>query len=168
MEMVAVRSADRPGTGFRMAEPADRPFVARLGEAAFGHLGPGYGALLGGWVGAAEVATLVATSGGQPAGFAMLGLYEHERVVRADLLALAIVPEARRLGIGRALLDRAIALAERCAIERGAIELRLSVAEDNAAARALFSRAGFTPAEDEVHSYENGQVALRLRRALNG
>ncbi len=163
--MVAVRSADTPEVAFREAEPGDRLFVARLAESSFGHLGPGYGALLGSWVGAREVATIVATSG-PPVGLAMLGLYEIEGVVRADLLAVAVSPEARGRGIGRALVERVIALAERCHTERGAHELRLSVAEDNTAARALFARAGFTPAPDEASHYESGQVALRMRRPL--
>ncbi len=162
--MVAARPPD--AIAFRASEPADRLFVARLAEAAFGHLGPGYGALLGSWIGAPEVASIVVTVGSRPVGLSMLGLYANEGVVRADLLALAVAPGARRLGIGWALLERTIALAERCAQERGARELRLSVAEDNVAARALFARAGFTAAPDEGSTYENGQTALRLRRTL--
>lgn len=59
----------------------------------------------------------------------------------AELLTLAVAPEARRRGIGQRLV--ACFLAE--ARSRGAQNAFLEVGADNAAARALYARAGFVP-----------------------
>lgn len=58
----------------------------------------------------------------------------------AELLTIAVHPNARRRGTGRALLDAAIAGAR----EAGAIVLLLEVGEDNPAARALYDSTGFS------------------------
>ena len=57
----------------------------------------------------------------------------------AEILTLGVLPEMRRAGIGRALLDAAIAEAGR----RGLGSLVLEVAADNDAARLLYDSAGF-------------------------
>lgn len=72
----------------------------------------------------------------EPAGFALARVVAGE----AEILTLGVRPEARRRGLGRRLLDAALAQAAR----RGADQVFLEVAEDNAEARALYSRAGFT------------------------
>ncbi|MEN5362198.1 ribosomal protein S18-alanine N-acetyltransferase [Brevundimonas intermedia] len=58
----------------------------------------------------------------------------------AEILTLAVLPKARRLGLGRRLVEEA-AIA---ATQAGAARLFLEVAEDNAPARALYDRAGFS------------------------
>jgi ribosomal-protein-alanine N-acetyltransferase len=60
----------------------------------------------------------------------------------AEVLTLAVDPARRRQGTGRALLDRFL----QEAAARGAESAFLEVAEDNAAARALYAAAGFRPA----------------------
>ncbi|WP_343080953.1 GNAT family N-acetyltransferase [Ostreiculturibacter nitratireducens] len=60
----------------------------------------------------------------------------------AELLTLAVAPEARRRGLGRALLSRF----DETARTRGAEDAFLEVAENNAAARALYAAAGWKPA----------------------
>lgn len=57
----------------------------------------------------------------------------------AELLTLAVAPEARRRGIGRRLLKLAVATARR----QGARRILLEVAADNTAALALYDRIGF-------------------------
>lgn len=57
----------------------------------------------------------------------------------AEILTLAVRPGARRQGLGRRLVERACVAAK----DAGAETLFLEVAEDNAAARALYARAGF-------------------------
>jgi ribosomal-protein-alanine N-acetyltransferase len=57
----------------------------------------------------------------------------------AELANLAVAAAERRLGIGRILLDDVIAEAG----TRGANRIYLEVRESNAAARALYSQAGF-------------------------
>ncbi|HEY6918015.1 MAG TPA: GNAT family N-acetyltransferase [Tabrizicola sp.] len=60
----------------------------------------------------------------------------------AELLTLAVAPEARRLGLGRKLVSRFLYQAQL----RGAGRAFLEVKADNAAAVALYESAGFTPA----------------------
>ncbi len=60
----------------------------------------------------------------------------------AELLTIATDPDARRQGIGRACLDAY----EAEALARGAALSFLEVAEDNAAARALYMAAGYAEA----------------------
>ena len=59
----------------------------------------------------------------------------------AEVLTLAVRPDARRRGVGRTLVDGA---AERLA-GLGVGVLRLEVAQDNPAGLALYAAAGFTP-----------------------
>ena len=58
----------------------------------------------------------------------------------AEILTLAVRPEARRRGVGGRLVQAAAARAAAIGAER----LFLEVAEDNAAARGLYARGGFT------------------------
>lgn len=60
----------------------------------------------------------------------------------AEILTLAVRPSARRSGLGGRLVKRGMVEAA----ARGATRLFLEVAEDNAAARALYARAGFSQA----------------------
>ncbi len=62
-------------------------------------------------------------------------------VGEAELLTLAVHPEARRAGLARDLLRDGLTAAK----TRGAEMCFLEVAEDNHAALALYERAGFTP-----------------------
>jgi [ribosomal protein S18]-alanine N-acetyltransferase len=57
----------------------------------------------------------------------------------SELLTVAVVPEARRRGLGAAL----VAAAGVAALTRGAAAMHLEVAEDNAAARALYAKLGY-------------------------
>jgi ribosomal protein S18 acetylase RimI-like enzyme len=52
---------------------------------------------------------------------------------------LYIAPDARRMGIGRKLMDAARAMAE----EAGAASLELATAKDNAVAQALYRSCGY-------------------------
>lgn len=58
-----------------------------------------------------------------------------------DVLALGTLPEARRDGLARRLVERAV---EEAAI-RGARRMVLEVAEDNEAARGLYACCAFSP-----------------------
>ena len=57
----------------------------------------------------------------------------------AEILTLAVRPEARRRGLGARLVAAAAARAAALGAER----LFLEVAQDNAAARGLYARSGF-------------------------
>jgi ribosomal-protein-alanine N-acetyltransferase len=81
----------------------------------------------------------------------------------AEILTLAVAPEARRRGLGGALLAAAMA----GAAARGASAMVLEVAEGNAAARALYAAAGFAEAGRRRRYYAGGVDALVLRRDLS-
>ncbi len=57
-----------------------------------------------------------------------------------EVLALGTVPDGRRKGLARGLVERA---AEQAALH-GATRMVLEVAEDNGAARGLYARCGFS------------------------
>lgn len=92
--------------------------------------------------GAAAFADLLAQAGvfvvERDEGFILLRAVADE----AEVLTLAVRPAARRRGLGATLVgEGAVAAAA-----RGASRIFLEVAEDNAAARALYARAGFAEA----------------------
>ncbi|RZJ41034.1 MAG: GNAT family N-acetyltransferase [Brevundimonas sp.] len=60
----------------------------------------------------------------------------------AEILTLAVRPDARRAGQGTRLVAEGVAAAS----ARGADRVFLEVADDNVPARALYARAGFTEA----------------------
>jgi ribosomal-protein-alanine N-acetyltransferase len=80
----------------------------------------------------------------------------------AEILTLAVVPEARRAGVGRALVSAASDVAR----EQGASRLHLEVSKENAAARALYAGLGFREIGRRTRYYADGADALMLSRAL--
>lgn len=66
-----------------------------------------------------------------------------------EILTLAVVEASRRSGLGRALLQAAMAEASR----RGARQMFLEVAEDNAAACALYANQGYRLIARRRHYY---------------
>ncbi|WP_332640221.1 GNAT family N-acetyltransferase [Brevundimonas sp.] len=83
----------------------------------------------------------------------------------AEILTLAVRPGARRRGLGAELVARGAAEAA----ARGATRLFLEVADDNAAARALYARAGFAEAGRRPRYYARPDGSRRdaLLLALN-
>lgn len=101
-------------------------------------------------------------AGSPPAGFILARSVAGE----AEILTLAVDPLARRRGLGAALVESAAALAA----AGGAEVMWLEVAEDNAAARALYAALGFQSGGRRPGYYAraSGPVdALILRRELN-
>lgn len=84
---------------------------------------------------------LLAFAGGQAAGVAVcfFGLSTFEARPLLNIHDLAVVPEFRGKGIGRALLTEAEARAR----ERGCCKLTLEVQDDNRRARGLYESFGF-------------------------
>ena len=80
----------------------------------------------------------------------------------AEVLTLAVAPEARRQGVGTRLLGAAMSLGG----SRGAQTAFLEVSDANGAARALYRRAGFIPTGRRPRYYADGTDALVLRRTL--
>lgn len=71
----------------------------------------------------------------------------------AEILTLAVRPEARGRGLGGRLTASAAEIARAAGAER----LFLEVAENNTAARALYDRAGFTQTGRRKAYYETAQ-----------
>lgn len=74
----------------------------------------------------------------QPDGFILLRAVADE----AEILTLAVHPQARRRGVGARLVREGVA----GAVARGATRLFLEVADNNLPALALYARAGFSEA----------------------
>ena len=88
-------------------------------------------------------------------------------VDEAEILTLAVRPEARQTGLGAALVEAGA----REAARRGATRLFLEVAEDNVAGRALYARTGFMEAGRRAAYYARSDGspidALVLSRDLS-
>ena len=94
-----------------------------------------------------------------PAGGMLLGRAMAEE---AEVLTVAVAPDARRRGIGTALIARAVGEAS----ARGARSLFLEVSAENAPARQLYGAAGFTEIGRRRGYYAGGADALVMKRAL--
>jgi ribosomal-protein-alanine N-acetyltransferase len=97
-----------------------------------------------------------------PVGFALARDLGSE----GEILSLGVLPDCRRLGIGRLLLRAVIDEAAR----RGLPSIVLEVADDNAAARGLYASAGFVAVGRRPRYYRrDGETidALLLRCPVN-
>jgi ribosomal-protein-alanine N-acetyltransferase len=141
--------------------------VRRLAGECFAALGD-YRPVLPDWLRHPGVTTHIAEEEGVRVGFTMLGFYGDEQAGAyvADLLAIAVAPEAEGRGIGGQLLTHAIAEARAARRYLPLTELRLTVAEDNQRARRLFARFDFTEVPGDHGRYDGGQRALVLARPL--
>lgn len=75
----------------------------------------------------------------------------------AEVTNIALAPEWRGRGLGRALMEDLI----RAAMARGATAMTLEVRPSNAPALALYARYGFQPAGRRPHYYsDNGEDAI--------
>ncbi|MFD0985634.1 ribosomal protein S18-alanine N-acetyltransferase [Methyloligella solikamskensis] len=81
----------------------------------------------------------------------------------AEILTLAVMPEARGMGIGRSLLEAAIAVLK----SRGAKHLFLEVDEENAAALTLYRGLGAKPVGRRAAYYADGGDAAILSLTLD-
>lgn len=79
----------------------------------------------------------------------------------ARLYSIAVRQSQRSRGIGRALLEAALA----AAVDRDCLVLRLEVRADNAAAIHLYEKLGFHGAGRIEGYYEDGMAALRYERS---
>lgn len=113
-------------------------------------------------------ATEIATTLAMPGAWGLIAARGGMAIARAaggeaELLTLGVAPEARRQGLGRALV-RAV-LTEAAA--RGAAQLFLEVKADNTAALALYRGAGCVEVGRRRRYYADGNDALVLRAALS-
>lgn len=137
----------------RLAPADDAVLLARLHAQAFGHP----------W-GEAEIAALMAGPGVFALTFDGRGFILCRAIAgEAEILTLAVTPDARRDGLGRALVEAAAGLARQFAAET----MFLEVASDNHAALALYERTGFSQVGRRKAYYASGVDALVMSRTLN-
>lgn len=122
----------------RAGGPIDLAPVRSLGARLFASRGD-YGAALGALFRTRGV-SLVVAEGPELCGFVMYG--------HGQVLAIGVEAGRRRAGVGRALLRRALAALDG--------EVRLEVARDADAARALFASEGFREVPGAGGVYANG------------
>ncbi|MDE2361888.1 MAG: GNAT family N-acetyltransferase [Hyphomicrobiales bacterium] len=106
-------------------------------------------------------ALFVAERDGAVVGYALLNFRRNSR--KARLFSIARDPGAPA-GVGRVLL----AAAEREAIARGCLAMRLEVRETNSRAARLYERSGYRRFGRHADYYEDGGAALRLEKDLSG
>jgi ribosomal protein S18 acetylase RimI-like enzyme len=153
-----------PRLGVRPAGPADADAVGGLLDTfnrEFGEPTPGPERL------AARVRELLAggdtavlVGGAGPDGLAVLRFRAAlwTMALESYLAEFYVVPALRGQGLGRALLEAAMALAR----ERGADRMDLGTSEDDIAARRLYERLGFTNREGGA----DGRVMYVYEREL--
>jgi GNAT superfamily N-acetyltransferase len=87
----------------------------------------------------------------------------HAEPGTAWVYAMWVAPDARRAGVGRVLLDAAVAWAR----DRGCTALVLSVTETNDGARAFYAACGFAETGEPAPLRDGSDLrALRMVRAL--
>jgi len=145
------RPAAAPALRIEDATPADAPSLAALvARVAV----PGWSeASLASSIGDADAIALVVRAGPTPIGFVLARAAAGE----AEVLLVAVAPSARRRGIARRLLDAALARSR-------ARVAHLEVRASNAAAIALYERAGFVAVGRRPRYYDDGEDALTMRR----
>jgi ribosomal protein S18 acetylase RimI-like enzyme len=81
----------------------------------------------------------------------------------ARIYSIAVTEQARRLGVGRRLVQ----LAEHLAKEQGRTRLRLEIRRDNVASIGLFERLGYQYIGYRNDYYEDNMDAVRYEKRLS-
>lgn len=127
----------------RRASPADAAAIAPLEKRCFSD--PWSEAAFEELLRLSYVVALVAEEGERIEGYLIARVIAGE----AEILNLAVAPEARRTGLGRKLLDRGLVRLGK----KGAERVWLEVRESNSAARGLYQRRGFVDAGRRAKYY---------------
>ena len=142
------------------ATPFDAGLLAVLHQACFAR--PWDESVMATFIAAPDTLSLLGsmndTNGRTPAGF----LIARKAADEAELLTLAVIPERRRLGLGKALLKSAMAILA----ESGARKLFLEVEDGNHAALELYHSLGATAVGRRARYYEHGAAAAIFSLAL--
>jgi ribosomal protein S18 acetylase RimI-like enzyme len=148
----------------RKAHAADHSAMVEIGAEVYANLG-NYREILPSWLCHPGVEAYVAVGQGETIeGFIMVGIFDAPKPATGavlDLLAIAVAPPFQRQGLGTALLHFAVQTAE---ADSRVLELRLTVAEDNAVAQRLFKSVGFEILDENHGAYDRGQRAIRMAR----
>ncbi len=137
----------------RAAGPADAAAMAAI-EARAAHAPWSTEAIASTLAGPAARAVV---AGEPPVGHALFTVVADE----GEVLAISVLPEARRHGHGRALLEAVHAAWRRAGVATGWLEVRA----DNTGARALYQAAGWVEAGARRRYYADGTDAVVCRWA---
>jgi ribosomal protein S18 acetylase RimI-like enzyme len=144
------------GDFVRPATDGDLNFVRGLSNQVFSVFGD-YDEMVPHWIANPEcVSAVYVRDESRPLGFVVLSLSIGE------ILAIAVIPDYQRSGIGSALLH----YMEFSATQRGLKMLLLHTAQENEAAQAFFGKAGFQVIGDQNSYYPKGQTALIMSKAI--
>lgn len=111
---------------------------------------------------AAQSATWVAEKGENMIGFAVVEWSGHAEGSLAYLQTLEVIPEFRKHGVGRELLERS----EESALEAGARQIWLHVDEFNLSAIRLYELNGYVRRARKESYYPQGRGALVLSKEM--
>lgn len=132
-------------TRVRLAAPEDARVLHEIAAAAFHDPWP-----VSDFAAAAAdsgLLLLVAVRDGDPAGYIYMRLLDPE----AEIYSLAVRPETRRKGVGRALVSRALEICR----DRGMERIFLEVRDSNVPAVVLYEALGFVPVGRRRGYYSN-------------
>ncbi len=113
------------------------------------------------YIDAPHAVFVVAEKGADLVGYGLLLMRRGTQLTR--LYSLAVLPEARGLGIAESVIGRL----EECALARGKRFMRLEVSEQNLGAIRLYERLGFEQFGVYSHYYEDSSDALRMQKVLS-
>lgn len=150
--------APRPQVTVRPARPEDLPALAALESAGFTPDRAWSATLLELELDAAGGLTFLAEGPAGVVGYAAFRTVADE----SELLRLAVHPDARRRGIGRALVRTGLA----ASADRGARRCFLEVRLRNRAAIGLYRALGFRTAGRRKGYYRDGDDALVMTRPV--
>lgn len=147
----------------RPVKPSDSRYIVQLSESVFRIYGP-YEKIISSWLESGMTVTLVALMNRKRAGFVMISHFPQEAYPQqvSELLAIAVTPEKRRMGIGEMLLKEV----ERKAAQMGITELFLHTAEENLAAQNLFAKNEYVSWGINEGFYPAGQNALIMSKKI--
>ena len=143
---------------------SDAHFIQNLSQQVFQQYGP-YDETLVRWYLSGMTMTILAYAGQRPVGFAMLGQSSGDGLFSRifECLAIAVVPDAHKNGIGTLLMKNI----ENSAREQTAEMLFLHTASDNLPAQKLFESRGFEIKQLKKRFYPQGQDAVMMVRLFH-
>ncbi len=105
--------------------------------------------------------SLVARINGEIAGFIIGRIEMEDKLIAGHILTIDVLPNHRRKGISQQLLGEIEAIFRK----EGAVECRLEVREDNAAALSLYQKLGYQKVA-RLEQYYGETHGLYLRKTL--
>ena len=140
------------------AGASDQMDLVRLERQAFGQRSWGENSLDASFVAEGVGVLFGGKIGNSPLGFAIWRNLSSE----AELLSIGVLPEARKIALGAALLGAVLAAAKNA----GAKKLFLEVDAGNEAALALYRKSGFVEIGRRSAYYRDGADALAMQVKL--